>query len=102
MRLGLVEAQDKIHALAEDSKNIHYTHHARLRLRERSFSIRDAETILRKGIIIDEPRRGETGDWSYLVRYYGLEGKKREAACATIILQNDTLLIKTIEWVDPN
>ena len=99
-KLNISTAQKKINNIAVDPKNIKYGAHARERFSERSFSIKQAERILQKGFVMDEPRLGDKGDWSYLVRFLGLEGTSREAACATIIVNGDRLFVKTIEWVD--
>lgn len=99
-KLSKLEAQDFIHSLAQQSANIKYTAHARERIKLRGFTLRDVERILQRGIIMQEPRLGEHGDWSYLVQYIGLEGRSREAGCVTMILRNKALLIKTVEWID--
>ena len=95
-----MDAQDLINSLAKDAKNIKYTKHARERLGDRDFSIRDVEKVLCNGIIIEEPREGKKGDWSYLIQYWGLERTARDVGCATIILKDNKLLVKTIEYID--
>lgn len=99
--LDKLSAQKCISEIAQDTSRIKYTVHVAKRMEERGFSVRDVERILLKGIIVDEPRLSEKGEWSYLVRYVGLEGRNREAGCATIIVKNKKLVIKTVEWIDP-
>ncbi len=52
------KAQEIIHSIAEDGSNVSYTKHAVERM-SRGFTYNDMLTILRDGIIREEPRYNE-------------------------------------------
>lgn len=85
-------------ALAK-GRNVIFTDHAQERMDERSITRADAFRVLRDGHC-DEPKRNEKGDWEVLVTKKIMGN--REAGVATVILtNNNTLIIKTVEWIDP-
>ena len=52
-----------VNRLAEDSKNVVITHHARDRMGERRITSRHLMTCLRKGRVIVGPYKAVNGDW---------------------------------------
>ena len=81
---------------------ISYGSHVLDRLDERqNFDIMDVGKLLRTGEIEGEVKPGaNSGEWSCLVTgKFSLDG--REAGVATIVVREERLIIKTVEWMDP-
>lgn len=65
---------------------------------ERGFVYNDMLTILRDGIIMDEPELRD-GKWSYKIRFHKFNGN-RDAACVVGIKNMEKLTVITVMWVD--
>lgn len=92
--------QQRIRALAARSDNIRWTHHARERMEERDISIRVATTVLQLGAIVGEIEPGTSpGEWKAKVvrRKKGM----RDIGIVVIVIRDDCLVVKTVEWEDP-
>ncbi len=90
-----------IRRLAQDSKNVSYRAHALERLDERNtIDILDVLKLLRLGEIEGAINPGKNpGEWSCLVTgKCSLDG--RDAGVATIVVREEKLIIKTVEWMD--
>lgn len=64
MDLTPVSALELIHELAEDSKNIVITPHAKGRMKSRIVSITQVIRCLKNGVFVEEPYRDMKGGWS--------------------------------------
>lgn len=98
-RLTVAQAERRIRAIAADTANIKWSFHALERMEERGIPDVDVLRILRLGTIAGPPRAGRPGEWTCkMVRT--IRGR-REAGVVAIILLDDRLLVKTVEWEDP-
>jgi len=98
-RLTPALAERRIKQIASVSAHIRWSFHALQRMEEREIYDVDVLRVLRDGVISGEPEETPTkGEWKCkMVRK--LRGT-REAGVVAIILRNDGLLIKTVEWED--
>ena len=96
--LSAKEAQDLIRETAKDSGNVILGSHARRRMNERSIDSPDVMRILCNGYVDDLPIKNEHGEWQCKVTLK-LRGQ-RTAGAITIILLDERLFIKTVEWED--
>ena len=98
-RLRADEAERIVRERAKDTRNIIIGTHAFDRIPERSILQEDVYRVLRSGYIDAQPERTGKGEWKAVVvrRMAG----HREAGVVTIIFRdNDTLFVKTVEWMD--
>jgi hypothetical protein len=98
-RLTPTIAEKRIKQIAAVSDNIRWSTHALQRMEEREIFDVDVLRILRDGMISGEPEETpKEGEWKCkMVRR--LRGA-REAGVVAIILTNNCLLVKTVEWED--
>ncbi len=68
------------------------------RMSERGIFTIDVLRILRAGWVDDEPEHTESGEWKCKVTLKTERG--RTAGVVTIIMQNNMLFVKTVEWED--
>jgi hypothetical protein len=91
--------QDRIRALAKETKNIALSRHAEDRMWERDISAMEVFEVLRLGMIDGapwvEPESAEQA-CKVVLRKKG----SRTIGVVTIILAADGLLVKTVEWED--
>lgn len=88
----------KIRRLATHSKNIRWSAHAQGRMEQRGIFATDALRILRSGELKGDPELTERGELKCkLVRQ--LRGG-RVAGVVVVMLRNDHLFVKTVEWED--
>ena len=92
------EAQKIVRDRAADSSNVIIGDHAHQRMCERGISDIDVYRILREGEVEGEPTKTEQGEWKVKV-CKRLKGN-RDAGVVTIILHNNGLFVKTVEWED--
>lgn len=92
------DAQDVIQKLAEDTGNIRITSHANERIDQRGFVFNDVLTILRNGIIHEEPRF-EKHNWKYRLDFTQFDSY-RDAACVVSIQKKGKLDVITVMWID--
>ncbi len=100
-RLRAGEAERVIRERAKASSNviIHENAHAALRARERDIPEPEVRRILLTGTVIKSPLRNEHGDWEAIIQRR-IKGA-RDAGVVTIIVRRDeTLIVKTIMWMD--
>ena len=98
-KLRTDEAERLIRERAEDTARVIIGVHAFERVEERSFTQQDIYKILRTGSVEAPPQKNIEGEWEVVVvkRMPGT----REAGAITIIYRNeDTLFVKTVEWMD--
>lgn len=89
----------RIRALAASSNNVRWSHHARERMAERDISLRVALTALQLGFIVGEVEPGQNpGEWKAKVvrRKKGM----RDIGVVVVVVREDHLLVKTVEWED--
>lgn len=90
--------QESIRKLAVDTKNIYLSKHAQERMWERDISSMEVFEVLRLGSIDGLPWIEADGEDACKVVF-----KKKGARAigvVTIILTDDGLLVKTVEWED--
>lgn len=94
------EAERVIHERAADTDNVIMGVHAYDRIEERSITQPDVYVILRTGHVIEAPQRNIEGDWEAVVEKRMPGG--RAAGVVTIVFrEEETLFVKTVEWIDP-
>ena len=97
LKLNAARAQAQVRELAQDTGTIILTDHARERMEQRGFVMRDLLRILRTGYVDDAPIGLREGDWQCkMTQQVG----GREAGAVTIIVQAQQLVIRTVEWED--
>ena len=91
-------AERRIRAIAADSGKVILGDHAVERMAERDIFDFDVLRILRDGSIRGDPERTPRGEWKckMVMRLRG----GRDAGVVTIILRDDRLFVKTVEWED--
>ncbi len=88
-----------VRALAEDSKNIAWSSHARERFRGREINNRMAMMVLRCGGISGEIVTGKmAGEWKAKLTF-PVPGR-REVGVVMILIRETRILVKTVEWED--
>lgn len=97
MRLTQRVAQARIRAISLDSGLVTLTHHALERMSQRGFTSRDVYRILQTGFVDDAPVEVGKNDWKCkVVQKVG----SRHAGVVTIIVRDEELVVKTVEWED--
>lgn len=93
------KAQEIINNIAENPDNVSYSAHAREQMR-RGFTYNDMLTVLREGIIREEPRYSEEKrSWTYRVDFIKFDDN-RDAACVVAIQKKAKLHVVTVMWID--
>jgi len=101
-RLRADEAERIIHERAKNSDHVIVIGHPAERIEERSILRPELDRILRTGMVMEQPRKvaEAPGRWVWeAVIVKRLKGG-RDAAAVTIILREDRLIIKTVQWMD--
>ena len=97
--LRAVNAQRRIHELAQDTGNIVWTHHIRARMEERGIDADAVLRVLRGGDVEEEPTEADVpGDWK--VKIVLKLGTGRVAGVALVLMQSNRLVLMTAEWED--
>jgi hypothetical protein len=91
-------AEKVIRQSAQDADNVILGKHAMERMSERGIFTIDVLRILRTGWVDDEPEHTESGEWKCKITLGTNRG--RTAGVVTIIMQNNMLFVKTVEWED--
>jgi hypothetical protein len=97
-RLTTQVAEKRIRAIAAVTENVILGNHARERMVERDIFDVDVFRILRTGHVDEPPEQTEQGEWKCKVVLKIRGG--RTAGVITIILHNNKLFVKTVEWED--
>ena len=98
MKLTAASAEKVIRRSAQDADKIIFGNHAMERMSERGIFTTDVLRILRKGWVDDDPERTKSGEWKCKITLDIKRG--RTAGAVTIIMHNDMLFVKTVEWED--
>lgn len=91
--------QERIRKLSGETKNIYLSDHAQERMWERDISAMEVFDVLRLGMVDGVPWiEDETGEQAckVVLRRKG----QRAIGVVTILLVEDGLLVKTVEWED--
>jgi hypothetical protein len=89
----------RIMELAEDTRNIKWSAHARERMAERDISIRVALNVMRTGYLNGEITPGKgVGEWRAKIARE-VRGR-REVGVVVVLVRNGSILVKTVEWED--
>ena len=98
LRLTPTVAERRIRDLASLSDNVIIGLHALERMKERDIFTSDVFDVLRSGFVEGQPEKTDRSEWKCkMVKQ--LRGG-REAGVITIILHENKLFIKTVEWED--
>lgn len=97
-RMPVHVAEKRIKQLAADSGLIDWGNHALERMEERSILDVEVLRVLRGGNVTGSPEMTKNGEWKckMISRIRG----SRDVGVVTIILLNNRLFIKTVEWED--
>ena len=87
-----------IRKLAANSVNLRFTDHALQRMAERDITDLDILRVLRQGTIEGDPVKVEAKEWQCKI-VMRLKGN-RDAGVVTIIVNEEFLRIRTVEWED--
>jgi len=98
LKLTAAGAEKVIRQSAQDANNIIFGNHAMERMNEREIFTTDVVRILRTGWVDDEPEYADSGEWKCKITLDIKRG--RTAGAVTIIMHNDMLFVKTVEWED--
>lgn len=98
LKLTAASAEKVIHQSAQDADNIIFGNHAMERMSERGIFTTDVLRILRAGWVDGEPEHTDSGEWKCKITLDIKRG--RTAGVVTIIMHNDMLFVKTVEWED--
>jgi hypothetical protein len=96
LQLSIEAALAKVRAAVQTSFNVEISKHAQERLNERDFTVQDVIKVLQRGDIDKLPIRTTRNEWQCKVTLK-LRGI-RTAGVVVIILINDRLFVKTVEW----
>jgi len=89
-----------VRELAADTANVAWGAHARERMVARDIPDRTALSVLREGYIKDEIEQGDNpGEWK--VKLCKPVRGRREVGVVAIIVKEQRLFVKTVEWEDP-
>jgi hypothetical protein len=67
-------------------------------MREREIDVVDLFRVLREGYVEDQPEKTPHDEWKCKITLK-IKGR-RTAGVVTIIMRNDRLFVKTVEWED--
>lgn len=91
--------EKRIREIAKDDEKITWSDHAFDRIDERDITIRDALTVLLTGLIDGEIEQGRSlGEWKCKMTKR-MKGR-REIGVVVIIIKDEELFVKTVEWED--
>lgn len=97
-RLTASVAQSRIRQIASVTQNVIWGAHARARMAERDLLDIDILRVLRGGYVEEAPEKTPSGEWKCKVTLKIRGG--RTAGVVVILLRNDRLFLKTVEWED--
>jgi len=84
----------------ENTGNVFFTDHAFERMEERDIPDVTIYRVLRNGHIKGEPEPGKKeGEWK--IKICDAVRGRREVGVVTIVVNNEKLVITTVEWEDP-
>ena len=98
LRMTCAAAARLIQQRSDDSGNVIVTDHAQERMDERSITLNDVLTIMRRGSVYVMSFRNEQNDWQAEIERRMPGG--RDAAVVTVIPAGDRLIIRTVMWRD--
>lgn len=89
----------RVRELSEDTSRIKWSRHARDRMVERDISIRVALSVIRGGYLAGAIVAGSnTGEWK--AKFVRKVPGRRDVGVVFLLVRNDALLVKTVEWED--
>lgn len=96
--LPVQTAEELIRKRAKITANVILGTHAKERSAERGITKEDVLRVLRTGWMNGEPERTDRGEWKCKMvrRIVG----NRQAGVVTVILHEEKLFVKTVEWED--
>ncbi|WP_350187680.1 DUF4258 domain-containing protein [Thalassobaculum sp.] len=100
LRTDEAEAVIRGRVKPETTGNVIFVPHAWERVSEREITREDVFEILRTGRCHDQPARNERGHWQVIVAKR-LAGQRLAGAVTVVYENEDKLVIRTVEWIDP-
>jgi hypothetical protein len=98
-RLTAGVAQRRVRELAKDTGNVVWTDHIKERMDERGLDSDAVLRILRGGDVEEEPTEADKpGDWK--IKMVRRMATGRFAGVATVLTQDNRLVLTTAEWED--
>lgn len=97
-RLTAGVAEKRIRELAKETGRIGWSDHARDRMEEREIFDVDALRVLREGHCTEAPEQTPRREWKCKMTKK-IRGS-REVGVVVVIIRDDRLWIKTVEWED--
>ena len=89
----------RVNALAVDTRNVRWSQHARERMEERDIPIRIALNVLRQGSTLGPIEPGQNaGEWKAKL-VLPVRGR-REVGVAVLVVNENRIFVKTVEWED--
>jgi hypothetical protein len=89
----------RVRQVAEDTRNIKWSKHARERMDWRDIPIRVALSIVREGQLRGDIVAGiNEGEWK--AKFVRNIPGRRDAGVVFLLIQNDRIFVKTVEWED--
>ncbi len=102
-KLRADEAERPIRERVQDTDNVIISRHALKRIRQRfegpDFTSDDLYWILETGSVLPDPVRESATEWKVIVTKR-MPGTRNAGAVTLIASDNNTLFIKTVEWMD--
>jgi hypothetical protein len=89
----------RLRELASDTGNIKWSQHARERMETRDIPMRVALVVIREGMIDGAIEPGSNpGEWKGKV-VRNVKGR-RDVGVVVLVVRNNFILVKTVEWED--
>jgi hypothetical protein len=98
-RVRADEAEKIVRERVKDTSKVVFSAHAFDRIRERSITQEDAYVILETGYVDGMPIKNGLGDWECIVTRR-MAGSRKAGVVTIIFRDDDTLFVKTVEWMD--
>ena len=93
------ELEKRIRELAKNDESIIWGDHSMERSDDRDITIRDGLTVLRSGYLDGDIEPGDNpGEWKGKMTK-AMKGR-REIGVVVIVIRNESLFVKTVEWED--
>lgn len=89
----------RIREIAQNDRNVLFGTHSRERMVERGITLLDAVRVLRRGFVDGAIEAGQrAGEWKCKI-VANVKGS-RDIGVVTVVINNDRLFVKTVEWED--
>ena len=90
----------RISAIAHQSGNVLFTHHAKQRLAERDLTRKQVLTVLQNGTFAEFPAKSVKGNWEFRMRYHICGEMISVAAALDANAKGETIIVITAYFGD--